>query len=101
MLGRLRATGLARQRSVIYGLRPPRSPFPRRQGAYRFDDKFELLGDLHRGFDGARAPRDASDHVHVISLGDLDAVAELSGGAVGARATEDAGGVCEVAAARL
>lgn len=75
-----------------------RSAFMRRERGNGVNHPFELLRDLHRRFDGVRALRDASDDVHVVALRDFDAVVELPGGAVGARAAEDAGRIREVAA---
>ena len=60
----------------------------------------ELLSDLHGSFNGSRITRDASHDVHVVALRDLDAMAELLCRAKGARASEDAGRVREIAAAR-
>jgi hypothetical protein len=55
--------------------------------------------DLHRGLERAGVTRNATHEAQVMLLGDLNAVPELLGGAVGARRAEDAGRVGQVRAA--
>lgn len=43
--------------------------------AHGLDDLGDLGFDLHRRFERARIPRNASEHVHVVLLGDLDRMA--------------------------